>query len=654
MTRFQRLRWLLGLWAAWSTMWLLQGLRSLWLLGENPHPFLPTMKYTGVMLRAVGEWALGALIAYLILGTIFGFLGFLCLRAGSHETADEGTLLTFRKGAWMGLGSGLWIHGCLFAMVPGTLANLPLLRWAPMALVLLLFLGLGAWALFAAMHQPGGTRPWARVGAALGGMTLVLMLPHDLFRRHMSEAPALPATAPRMLILGVDGLRRDVADEVAPAFRTPEGIQPVVAVPATRIAWNMLLGGDPETLTHSFVIPFRREWRTPHALPLLEEAKAKGLRASFLIDDATTLAFGLTTAPFAEVREPFGGWKHFFSAGAGFTWPVYSWIENYLSPVETTNPWSEPRYYFRDVARSLSRNQWVSAHTCQLHAPFFLRARELQAFRPWIWLGQSARSYSSYQSTEQAQTDGLSRQGLRADPAEHYRIRSAQLLLELEPHLAQWSRDFPALSGALTSDHGETHFALMGAEGRAVTHLTGVHGFFLDAPSVRVPLIPLGRTENHLPTGAVYSWFHLRDGIRTWIQDQAPLKLQVPPGETGWSFQWQFLYPEHAFGPEPKAPAGIPQAVTARDIVQSTYLLPDGTWYLADPPANAPPHRMCHAFLRGDEMVTYTPRFDGRWERILWKGYEGQSPTVVDGEALEREKATFQGGHPRALTPLRP
>ena len=640
-----RFHWLLGVATAWTSLWVLLAARSLYMLGSNPHPFLPDLKITGIMLKALAQWGLGALAAYLVLGTIFALMGFLVLRLGAApQEPIRG--LSFRSGGWMGLGTALWIHGCLFALVPGTLSTLPLLRRAPMVLILGTFFIAGLWALARAQRASQATWPWVRAAGSALLISLLLFLPHDLFRRRIPEAPPLPPEARRLLVFGVDGLRQDITEEALPGWKAPAGVQPLVAVPATRLAWNMLFGGDPESLTTSFVIPYRREWKDSHRLALLAEAKARGLRTSFLIDDCTTLSFGLSNAPFAEVKEPFGGWKHFFTSGAGFTWPAYSWLENYLSPIETTNPWSEPRYFLRDIGRALERSDWVSAHTCQLHAPFFLRARELQAHKPWTWILASSRSFQPYQATAQAEIDGFSRAGKRADPTLHYEIRATQLLQEIQPEVEAWALRFPNLSGVFTSDHGEQHTALRAPDGTLITHLTGTHGFDLEPDTVRVPLHGFGRTEAAFGPNEVFSWFHLRDRIRDWIrQPQAPLRLSSG-GERHWTIHWPYIRPIHILGPEPKEARS--SAVSPMDLANQTYLLEDGTWVLEDPKEERKP-RLCYALVSPDRMVTFTPAPQGHWIRADWKGYELLETREVDAQALNLEVEAFPGGRPHRL-----
>ncbi|MBI3131282.1 MAG: tetraspanin family protein [Acidobacteria bacterium] len=643
MTQWKRTLWLLGVSSIWAGLWLLLAIRAYLMLGANPHPFLPDLKITGIMLRAVVEWGLGALVAYIFLGVVFALVGFLGSKLGhAPEAPGAPQGLGYRSGLWMGLGTAFWVHGCLFAMVPGALTTLHGFRRLPIGLVLVLFLVTGFMAILRSISATGATRIWLRGAASAAAMALLLLLPHDLFRKRMPAPPPLPASERRLVLLGIDGLRQDVAEAAIPEWRAPGGSTPIVAVPATRLAWNMLLGGDPEMLTQSFVIPYRREWKQDHSLTLLDAAKQRNISTTFLIDDCTTLSFGLSSAHFSEVREPYGGWRHFFTSGAGFTWPAYSWIENYISPVETTNPWSEPRYFLRDIERAMEGSHWVSSHTCQLHAPFFMRARELQAHDPWKWLARPSRTYEAYQTTEQALTDRFSRNGTLADPALQYAVRASQLLNETRPFLDRWSQRYPNLSGVLTADHGEQHTALKTHEGGLLAHLTGTHGFSLEPDTVKVPLHPFGKTEAALSLGEVFSWFHLRDQISEWIQGSNPLLLRTH-GEPGWVIRWPYIRPDHILGPAPEGAATSTMSPTA--LANVTYLMKDGTWYLKDPEKPLTP-RLCYALVRGDGMVTFTPTSPDRWTRARWVGYALAEAREVGRPDLEGELTGFKGGRP--------
>ncbi|MBP1771697.1 MAG: hypothetical protein H6P99_860 [Holophagaceae bacterium] len=638
-----RLTWILGILAIWTLGWLALGLRFLLMVGANPHPFLPELSYTGVMLKAVAEWAFHAFLAYAGLGLLGGLILFLWQRVGIQDSLDHH--LGWKRGLWVGLGSFLWIHGLLYLDVPAALGMIQGLQHIPMGLTLLLLLAGGLLAL-ARGFQAQWRSAWRLAGGALT-LLLLLHLPHDLFRRMVPQADKVAPTERRLLVLGIDGLRQDVAEAAMPDWKAPGGCQPVVAVPATRLTWNILLGADPEAFQYHRVIPFRSELENPPQPGLLDAARAKGQRTIFLIDDSTTLSFVLSRAPFDRVYEPSGGWKHFFTVGAGSCWPVYSWAENYLTYIETTNPWSDDRSFFREVERSLAQHQWVSAHTCQLHAPFFLRRDEIQELRPWSWLLHAPRSYLPYQTLEQAEKDRYRRQGGRANPVNHYRIRVKRILNDLAPMLRRWEADYPGLSGVVTSDHGEEHTPVVTPDDTLVTFLTGIHGFTLVPDSLKVPLHPFGKTVTHLGPRDIYSWLDLRDDLGRWIQGTGPLAL-TRNGPEGWLLSFPTVQAVHTQPKEVRDQGGVDGAgMKPQDFVRGTYLGFKGYWFMDTPP-NLDRHEMelSWALIQPDKTITFNPIGKGRYLKGVYTGYKVETMDEIPTESIQKILDGFSGKRP--------
>jgi len=453
------------------------------------------------------------------------------------------------------------------------------------------------------------------------------------------------------LLFGFDGTRQDVLETVRPEWKAPSGVHPIVAVPATRLTWNMLLGADPDRFLHAFVIPFRSEFQAEKpATVTLTEAKRRGLATAFVIDDCTTLSFGLTRHDWSEVLEPYGGWKHFFTVGAGTCWPVYSWIENYVSPVETTNPWSDVRAFYRDVDRTLARHDATFVHTCQLHAPTFLRRDEIQVLRPWSWLLHPAWTYECYQSIEQAERDGYRRVGGRANPKNHYRIRLARITAELQPFLERWTGRYPNLSGLITSDHGTEFIPVIRPDDTLITFLTGNHGFNLIVDTLRVPCHPFGRTVNALEPGSVFSWFDLRDNLWAWVQGQGQGPLVLKAGSGPWHLRFPTIQALHVQRSEASKQRGSDAGVHPGALVRATYLMPIGLWLMDD--AQAPKNPvLSRAWVEGERVISFNPLGEGKWWREECRGYEQVASDIVETEAVERELAALQGRVPRPLVP---
>jgi len=638
-----RLTWLLGILAMWTLGWLALGFRFMLLVGSNPHPFLPELSYTGVMLKAVAEWAMYALAAYTAIGLLSGLILFVWQRVNVQVDLEHH--LRFRLGLWIGLGSFLWIHGLLYLDVPGAMGMVQGLQHLPMGLSLALLLCGGMWAIARGFHS--SWRSSWRVAGGCMTLALLLHLPHDLYRWLVPQSHKIPAGERRLVVLGIDGLRQDVTETIMPTWKAPGGCQPVVAVPATRLAWNMLLGADPETFQYHFVIPFRTELENPPKPGLLDAARANKQRTIFLIDDSTTLSFALSRTPFDNVYEPGGGWKHFFTVGAGTCWPVYSWAENYLTAVETTNPWSDGKVFFRDLQRALSEHHWVSAHTCQLHAPFFLRRDEIQVLRPWSWLLHSARAYQPYQSMEQAERDHFRRAGGRANPINHYKIRAARILKDLSPLIHQWESDYPNLSGVVTSDHGEEHPPVVTPDGTLVSYLTAVHGFNLTPDTLKVPLHPFGNTQSHLGPKDIYSWLDLRDDLGKWIMGTGPLQL-TRSGPEGWLLSFPTVQAVHTQPKEIRDQGGVEGAgKRPQDFVTGTYLGFNGYWFIDAPPTlNHYNLELSWAFIQPERTMVLNPIGKGRYIQGVYAGYNLESFKELPTDSIEDTLKLIQAKRP--------
>lgn len=653
----QKFRWILGVVSVWACTWALLGARAAMLIREQPHPFLKGIKLTGTMLGAVLEWALSALGVMMLVGLVLGFITLLFI--GSEDKSH----ISYKRGLVIGSGTLLWVHGVLYLMVPTALATLPGLKHLPMGLPLLALLGGGAVILYRAVRSSAHRFPGLRTVALLATLTGLFFLPHDLFRRFMSGPKALPSTERRLVIVSFDALRKDVFEFIAPEWKTPGGATAICALPATRLTWNILLGASQETMRYSSIMPSLTEMRSQGDLPLLRSAESHGIRTAFIIDDSLTPAFGLQPNRFTTVLEPDGGWKYWFTLGFGFCWPVYSWYQNYVSEVETSNIWCDTNAYFRDIDRQLKNHGWVSSHNCELHAPILPRFEELRALSEWKWLWRPAYSYKAYSTLEELNENKGRRVGMRADPVRHFKVRAQFLLGRLKPFLNKWEKDYPAMSGVVTSDHGEYFAAIVDQAGHPLSHFEGIHGFSLDPDTIFIPMHPFGRTVSSLGESDSYSWLDLSDNISTWLEGSSFLQLQG--GGQGHLIQKPKILTTHLdssgaagssaptpqVGPDSKSNAGNGSTQNAagtdpKDFLNNTFFRSDGIWFCADrSPESKAAQPLSSAIILGNRISTFNPDGQGTYLRTDFVGYQLIGSWTVSKTALEHDLANFAQGH---------
>ncbi len=651
----ERALWGLGVLVPWLFAWTLLGLRSIRIIRETPNPFLRGAALRGPLLEAAIQWAREALVVYLALGLLFALVAFVWGLVGA--TKAEQAPPSARSGLWMGLGTLMGFHGLLYLQAPMALHSLHGLRDLPIGLAILLFLGLGWWALSRALRFTHPRWLHARVGGVLLTLALISMVPHDIFRR-LRPAQPLPRDTPRLLILGIDGLRRDIAARFQPDWDLPTGICAIPPVPATRKAWLSMLGADPAYALNAMVIPSIRELKDPGNLSLVSEARQRGLKAAWAINDPTTLSFGLVNHPFHQVQEPPGGWTYWFMLGFGTLWPANTWAQNYLSPVETTNTWSDREAFFRDVDRLLEGNHWVSAHDVELHIPIVLQAKELTALEGgWGWILQPASRYRAYQTGEQAQLDRGKRASWRNDGERHYTARVGQTLRELRPWTDRWVRKFPALSGIITADHGETHFPVVDPMGKVVTHLSGVHGFAADPGTLWIPMHPFGRASFASGSPQTVSWFNLRDAMLAWLR--SPGRLEVNGDPDGWLISFPTVDDSVVMGKTDASAAfasnSNDRGIKVKDIMRTVLMDSRGFWFLEDSDVeNFSKGVRSTALVSGSGMTTYNPKGKGNYLKETFKAYGLVSQSVMRLEEVEKDIARFKGSRPEAVVKVPP
>ena len=124
-----------------------------------------------------------------------------------------------------------------------------------------------------------------------------LLVPKHLAKTGLESGPVgHPA---RVVMLSIDGLRQDTAFQVGlqdfKGFQVHNGF---TAIPATRVMWSILWGGDPGHYSVGNLFPAMEEFEGTYPFTLLETAKTQGLKSRFYIDDGGTIALADRTQAF--------------------------------------------------------------------------------------------------------------------------------------------------------------------------------------------------------------------------------------------------------------------------------------------------------------------------------------------------------------------
>jgi hypothetical protein len=594
------------------------------------------------MMNGIIEWGTWALVAHLVIGTLLAAV--ILLPVTVHSGPPR---MSWKYGLLTGLTAAIWMHFFLFLQLPVALASIPLLGHLPMGLSFLLLgsfgIGLVYWMLRTAKHYR-----WLRGLVMIGLIGALQFIPHDVFRVLAPQRDSLPRDTPRVMIVSIDALRQDVLEKDLPEFKAPQGVQPVVAMPATRLAWNLLLGGEPKDFQYGLLVPTLAELQHPEKFKLLRLATEKGLRTAFAINDSLTPTFFLQPTLFTTVLEPQGGWKYYFTIGYATTWPIYSWVQNFVSPIETNNPWSSQDAYWRDIGRLLDGHHIVATHNCALHPPLNLTFRELQQFLPWTWLAKPAYKFQSYYGAAEINSDHGSRLGKLSDSSLQYQVRVHSVLRGLPARFKAWTAQYPELSGVLTADHGESFPPIQYQAGEVAGHLNGVHGFTQDPDTVRVPLGLFGDSRPEFKPGDVFSWFDLRDALQAWCLNPGPLRLSGSP--TGWLLQSPYI---SGMGADHSNSAQS-SSLTTESIARVMYLHPSGLWYASDMDFAKLQQKMelASSLVYPDGHIDiFLPTSKETWTKASYRGY-----TLERYEALPKEKAleqiaAFGGRRPIPMSP---
>jgi len=340
--------------------------------------------------------------------------------------AQPGLLRDWRGGEAFGLGFSalLWVHLVLWWQVPTAFWVIPGLRAIPFVLLFPVVAALALAYPILWLTRRRQAAP-ARLGVVLASWLLLwtglALAPQWLPR---PEPADLGGNQPcRVLMLGIDGLRSDTFLANADGLAGLRYENAYTVIPATRLLWHVLWGGDVMTYTIGHAAPGQDEFNHPHDLVLLRKAMQQGLRPRFYIDDGGTIGIAGRTMDLDDVLMPATGWENFVNSNLAVSFPLYAVWENLLKPFPTTNPWAPLDAGLKESLRLGRGSGWVMFHSCLAHQPIFLSRQELwQAGRWWTL---TPKAFEPLSDIAQVTRADLKAMDTRTNPFRAYQIRQA-------------------------------------------------------------------------------------------------------------------------------------------------------------------------------------------------------------------------------------
>ena len=290
---------------------------------------------------------------------------------------------TGRQAVGLILAGFLWLHVLLWWQVPTAMWVIPGMRRIPFVILfpVLLILSLAIPALV--LH--GRKLSWWRSGVCLAGWLVLWPLP-GLLPRWLP----MPRVTPRpgnqsckVLLVGLDALRSDTFLASAGQMKGLRYENVYTPIPATRLLWHILWGGDPLFYTVGHMAPSVEEFEHPDTLTLLKDAADRGWKPRFYIDDGGTIGLARRKMDLDDALAPAEGWENFVNSNLAVSFPLYAVWENWFKPFPTTNPWAPLDAGLKETLRLGSGSGLVMFHSCLAHQPIFLDRKELAQTGRW-------------------------------------------------------------------------------------------------------------------------------------------------------------------------------------------------------------------------------------------------------------------------------
>jgi hypothetical protein len=481
-----------------------------------------------------------------------------------------------REAVYFGLSSMLWIHIVLWWQVPTALWVFPGIRNLPFWVIFIILLIMAVTYPIIWLVQQKTTFLFSRTAL------LVLWLVSWTLLAYMPRF--IPRPAPRanggeqqckVLMLGIDGLRSDTFLSVSDGLKGTRFENSYTVIPATRLLWHILWGGDPMKYTIGHIGATLEEFQNPHNLVLLRVAMGQGWKPRFYIDDGGTIGLTGRQMDLDDHLMPAAGWENFVNSNLAVSFPMYAIWENWFKAFPTTNPWSSMDAGLRETLRLGRGSAWVMFHSCLAHQPIFLTRQELQKTGSWFKI--SPWAYEPLVHIDLVQAHQVENYDARTNPYSAYKIR-------MESIVSAWQKIWNRLDDdthyrnsvrILFSDHGERfHNVFNGFQ------LQGVHGYNLDPWECRTAMIVDGPGFRQSPGSAPKENSISLMSIRAALQDMLDNQSDFSP-----------LVFENSFPVSPIRYHTIATSAFGRELLNfreekeknlaaNSYIAPNGIWYI--------------------------------------------------------------------------
>jgi hypothetical protein len=554
---------------------------------------------------------------------------------------------TFSDGFWITLAAFLWIHVVLWWRVPTALWVAPVLGRLPffLAFPLLALAILGPLAYLNVKRW--GSRGLAMVAGWLILWTGFAQLPLALGRQAASHPQGeRPVQA---LILGVDGLRPGEATEQG--FGSWSGTHyphAYTMIPATRLFYSLLWGGDPLSYSVGHALPSEDELNGHLRYALLEAYKAKGLKTRFYIDDGGTIGLaGRALKLFDDTAMPAAGWENFINSNLAVHLPFYaSWLDT-LRVFPSTNPWSSLDAGLRAAVERGRGADLVMFHSCHLHQPIFLTRAELGDLPQWWTL--CPQDLRPVPGLPVITAEDLANTDPRRDPLLSYRIRVRHLLTAWKPIWENLARDpdYAKAARVLLSDHGERFY-----HASPTLRLQGTHGYDLDPWELRVPFLVAGPGFPNGPgTDHAVDMLELRDALAERLLAGKPISPESFGDRPFAAVRYHTIRAEF-LRPDPEGVRYL--SYDSKKIVQGAALLPSGVWVVRYQAA-LEDRQQAVSLARAirNRLEVFKPLEGGGAHRLTYQGNSLQEVTTLDEATFAKAKSEIEGAFLRPIAQLR-